>query len=76
MVSTDLAATLQDDSKVVLKLNLDEQGKAGDIQVINSTNPTLDSEVVDAVRQFRWRPAKLDNQPVATDLVLSVVVKR
>jgi len=76
MVSSDLASTFQDDSKFVLKFNLDEQGKPEDIQIINSTNPTLDSEVVDAVRQFRWRPAKLDNQPVATDMVLNVLVKR
>ncbi len=76
IVSPEFAATLQDDSKVVLKLNLDAQGKPEDIQVINSTDPTLDAGVVDAVRQFRWRPAKLDNQPVATDMLLNVVVKR
>jgi len=61
---------------VVLELNLDEQGKPEDIQVVKSVNPTLDADVVDAVRQFRWRPAKLDHQPVATDLTLKVVVKR
>jgi protein TonB len=75
IVSPDLAATLKGDSKVVLKLNLDEEGKPADIQVINSSNPILDAGVLDAVRQFRWRPAKLDNQPVATDMVLNVFVK-
>jgi TonB family protein len=64
------------DSKVVLQLNLDEQGKPADIQIINSVNPTLDADVVDAVRQFRWRPAKLDNQPISTALTLNVLVRR
>ena len=76
IVSPDFAATIQDDSKVVLELNLDEQGKPEDIQVVKSVNPKLDADVVDAVRQFRWRPATLDKQPVATDLTLNVVVRR
>jgi protein TonB len=76
IVSPEFRENVQDDSKVVLKLNLDQQGKAEDIQVIQSVNPTLDREVVDAVRQFRWRPAKLDNQPVPTDVTLKVVVQR
>jgi TonB family protein len=76
IVSPDFAATIRDDSTVVLQLNLNEQGKPEDIQVVKSVNPTLDADVVDAVRQFRWRPAKLDNQPVPTDLTLNVVVKR
>jgi protein TonB len=76
IVSQDLASKMLGDSKVVLQLNLDEQGKPADIQIINSVNPTLDADVVDAVRQFRWRPAKLDNQPISTGLTLNVLVKR
>lgn len=76
IVSPDFAATLRDDLKVVLELNVDELGKPADIQVINSNNPTLDANVIDAVRQFRWRPATLDKQPIPIDLTLNVVVKR
>ena len=76
IVSPDLAIPFFDESKVVLKLNVDEQGKPADIQVIQSFNPTLNADVIDAVRQFRWRPAKLDNQAVSTDLTLNVLVKR
>lgn len=76
IVSQDLASKMLGDSKVVLQLNLDEQGKPADIQIINSVNPTLDADVVDAVRQFRWRPAKLDNQPISTALTLNVLVRR
>ena len=76
MVPEGLNSRLLDDSTVVLKLNVDEQGKPEDIQVVNAVNPALGADVIDAVRQFRWRPAKLDNQPVATDLTLKVLVKR
>lgn len=76
MVSPEFAATLHGDSTVVLQLNLDEQGKPADIQVIKSLNPSLDATVVDAVRKFRWSPAVLNKQAVATDLTLSVVVQR
>ena len=76
IVSPDLAIPFFDESKVVLKLNVDEQGKPADIQVIQSFNPTLNADVIDAVRQFRWRPAKLDNQAVSTALTLNVLVKR
>jgi TonB family protein len=76
MVPEGLNSRLLDDSMVVLKLNVDEQGKPEDIQIVNTVNPTFGADVIDAVRQFRWRPAKLDNQPVATDLTLHLLVKR
>lgn len=76
IVPEGLNSRLLDDSMVVLKLNVDEQGKPEDIQVVNTANPTLGADVVDAVRQFRWRPGMLDNQPIATDLTLNVLVKR
>jgi TonB family protein len=76
MVPEGLNSRLLDDSMVVLKLNVDEQGKPEDIQIVNTVNPTLGADVIDAVRQFRWRPAKLDNQPIATDLTLHLLVKR
>jgi TonB family protein len=75
-VSPEVAAALRGDSTVVLQLNLDQQGKPADIQVVKSINPTLDADVVDAVRQFRWTPATLNKLPVSTDLTLNVVVQR
>jgi TonB family protein len=76
IISPDIAPTFHDYSKVVLKLNVNEDGKPEDIQVIDSANPMINAEVLDAVRQFRWHPATLDKQPVATDLTLNLVVKR
>jgi len=62
------------DAEVVLKLNVDQNGKAQDVQVIKSPNHYLDGPVATAVRQFKFEPATLDNQPVAADLTLTVVL--
>jgi TonB family protein len=66
--------TLPYDAEVVVKLNVDENGKAQDIQVVKSPSHYLDSPVATAVRQFKFQPATLDNQPVAADLTLTVVL--
>jgi TonB family protein len=64
------------EATVVLSLNVDEKGKAQDVQVVKSVNKMLDERVLDAVRQFHFSPAKLDDQPVPVDMTLNVVVKR
>jgi len=61
---------------VVLSLNVDEKGKPQDVQIVNPTNKILDQRILEAVRQFHFSPAKLDDQPVPVDLTLNVVVKR
>jgi TonB family protein len=63
------------EARVVLSLNVDEKGKAQNVQVVNSVNSKLDDHVVEAVRQFRWRPGTLDNQPIPVDLNLIVYVR-
>jgi TonB family protein len=62
-------------AEVVLKLNVDEQGLAQDVQVVKSPNHYLDEAVAASVRNYRFRPATLDNQPVALPLTLTVVVQ-
>jgi len=62
-------------AEVGLKLNVDENGKAQDIQVVKSVNADLDARVVAAVRQFRFRPATLDNQVIPCALDLNVEVQ-
>jgi len=61
---------------IVLSLNVDEKGKPQDVQIVNPTNKILDQRILEAVRQFHFSPAKLDDQPVPVDLTLNVVVKR
>jgi TonB family protein len=67
---------LPSEATVVLSLNVDEMGNAQDVQVVKSVNKILDERVMSAVRQIRFRPAKLDDQPIPMDVTLNVVVKR
>jgi TonB family protein len=69
-------ATVPNDAEVVLELNVGEDGKARDIQVVKSVNPQLDAPVVAAVRKFRFSPAMLDNQAISVPLSLTVTVQR
>jgi TonB family protein len=64
------------EATVVLTLNVDEKGKAQDVQVVKSVNKMLDERVISAVRQIQFSPAKLDDQPIPMDMTLNFVVKR
>jgi len=61
-------------AQVDLKLEVSKKGRAQDIQILSSDDPFLNAPVVAAVRQFRWRPAKLDHRTIPIDLNLRVRV--
>lgn len=63
-------------AQVGLKLKVDENGQAEDIQVIHSLTPEWDAHVVAAVRQYRFHPATLDNRPVPMNINLFVNIQR
>jgi len=62
-------------ARMVLKINLDDTGSPAHIAVIQSLTPELDARVIAAVRQFRWRPAVLDNQTIPMEVNLIVQVQ-
>jgi outer membrane biosynthesis protein TonB len=62
-------------TEVLLKLNIDQDGTAQVIQVVDSSNPAINGPVIDAVRQFRFSPAKLDNQPIPIDMNMILTVE-
>ena len=68
--------TLPYNAEVVLKLSVDEKGQAKDIEIVKSPSHYLDGPVAEAVKQYRFRPASLDNQPVETPMTLTVVLER
>lgn len=76
LLSSTAADTLGAGTEVVLSLNVNENGQAQDVQVVKSPNHFLDEPVAAAVRQFRFRPATLNNKPIATDMTLKVIVQR
>lgn len=67
--------TVPNGAEVVLTLNVDEQGHAQNVQVVKSPSHYLDAVVAASVRNYRFQPAMLDNQPVALPLTLTVVVQ-
>ncbi len=61
-----------DNQKMILHFVVDESGTPQHIEVVKSVNQDVDGRVVNAVRQYRYAPAKLDGQVVASDLNLVV----
>jgi len=51
---------------VVLRMVIDEDGRPQDVQVTRGLGMGLDEKAMEAVRQWRFRPAYKDGQPVAT----------
>lgn len=74
-ISRPASVTIPVNAEFVLHLNVDQTGKAQDVQVLQSASSRLDASVAAAVRQFRFRPATLDHQPVATDMTLTLIVQ-
>ena len=72
----ELPAYLGSPARIALKIDLDETGSPNNIRVVHSINPEVDARVVEAVRQFRWAPAVLNNKPVPIDLTLNVEIQR
>jgi TonB family protein len=74
--ANEMPATPGSSTKVVLKVSLDATGSPSSIQVLRPATPEIDQRVVNAVRQFRWTPAVLNNQAVPDELTLTVEVQR
>ncbi|MGC2637453.1 MAG: energy transducer TonB [Acidobacteriaceae bacterium] len=66
--------TLPNPAELRVRLDLDASGNATRVQVLNSISPNVDAHVIAAIRQFRWRPAVLDNQaiPLTVNLIVEV----
>jgi len=72
----EVSASFPNPARVVLRLNLDRTGSPSAIHVVQPLSQNIDARVVEAVRQFRWSPAVLDNQPISSELNLIVQVQR
>jgi len=56
--------------QVVVSFTVDESGKPQNVHL--AVNPVVDERVLNAVRQYRYAPATLNNQKVAADINLEV----
>lgn len=76
-VSADaMSAVVSPRPSVVLALTVNEKGHAENVRIVKPVSPKIDEQVLTAARAFQFRPATLNQQPVAVDLTLTVVVQR
>jgi protein TonB len=66
-----LAKATHVDGSVILEATIDEAGMVRDIRVLRS-QPMLDQAAIDAVRQWRYAPTRLNG--VAVPVILTVTV--
>jgi len=69
---SDEARKAKQQGAVVLLLVVGKDGRAYDIRVRQSLGMGLDEEAVNAVTRWRFRPATLNGQPVATEIEVQV----
>lgn len=58
--------------KCVLQIVIDENGDMGDATVLKSDDGRLDKAAIDAVRQWKFKPATLKGKPVAVAWVVYI----
>jgi len=61
---------------MIVRFWVDEHGSTCNIHVLKPVNPSIDERVMDAVRQYRFAPATLDNQRVAVEINMTVNFER
>jgi periplasmic protein TonB len=61
-------------SVVELEFVVDKAGKPADLAVKSASDDTVAVAVMDAVKQWRFKPAERDGAPVATKVVLPVKI--
>jgi protein TonB len=66
-----IAIQAKRDGTVVLEAVIDETGTVRDVTVLRSV-PLLDRAAIDAVRQWRYSPTKLNGIPVAIIMTVTV----
>jgi TonB family protein len=62
------------DRKIVVSMIVDKDGKPTDVKIVQSINPVMDHNVLQAVRQYRFAPGTVDNQPVASAHNLEIII--
>jgi TonB family protein len=72
---TDAARKARVTGQVVLECIVDEQGRIADVKVVRGLPEGLDQAAIDAIRQWRFEPSRLDGQPVKVRFTLTINFK-
>jgi protein TonB len=57
---------------VTIQLIVDAQGNPQNVHVVRHLGMGLDEKAIEAVRQYRFKPAMYEGRPVAVQLVIEV----
>lgn len=57
---------------VTVKCTIDEQGNVVEPVVEKSSNPAFEKPAVDALRKWKFKPAKQDGNPIATKISIPI----
>ncbi len=64
------------DAQVALSLTINEKGQPENIQVTKSYSKFWDARVIETVREFRFKPGTVDNEPTPVDMNLVVNITK
>ena len=59
---------------ITVSMIVNEKGLPTDLKIVNSDDPLLNQEVLEAVAQYRFAPATLNSKPTAVPLSLKIRV--
>jgi Gram-negative bacterial TonB protein C-terminal len=71
-VPARIARELPGNWRVNLKLNIDSFGHVRDVELMSEADERLVNIAVEAVRQWRFEPARLHDRPVSSDLIVTL----
>ena len=57
---------------VMVKCTIDDQGNVGDTTVVKSSNEAFDKPAVEALKRWKFKPARQDGNPVAATVTIPI----
>jgi TonB family protein len=78
VVGRDLPAAelLSSDAAVTINFIVDNQGVPSEFTVVHSSSIAIDKGTLEALRQYRFKPATLNNVPVLAHLQMEIKLKK
>jgi hypothetical protein len=78
VVGRDLPVTalVSSDADVTVAFIVDNKGIPSDFTVVHSAGADVDKGTIAALRQYRFKPATLDNMPVVAHLEMEIKLKK
>jgi protein TonB len=62
----------QVEGRVLMRVTVLTNGRAGKASIVDSVHPELDQVALNALKRFRWRPARRHGQRVETSILLAI----